>query len=270
MLDLVPCFGTYDKGDETCCGNSKTGEEACALKKYCSVFTRYLIRLDKPVSEFIECKYKGDEIVEVIPKDGKEKFWTFVQNLSRSTKPKSKRKKRRKTRCDKIPGQHKPPSKKNKIASRESRKAIKYENQAKLLGIFNEFKRVLIIHLANKRKFTEIGEPITPGNFYVKNKMDTSRYLSVFCRMNKGHDFHVVRLATKPRRLQFDVLLPVTNEELERRMSLKIKDKLSPLNEINISKLKTEVKGLDIEGLVIIAEIIAKMINDGIIDLPSV
>jgi hypothetical protein len=273
MRKVVHCFGTYDKSDDVCYGNKETGEEPCGLKEDCNPFTRYLKRLKKEPSEFFKYKEIEEDGVTnsyAIPKDGWKRFWKFVKNLSRTRKLAQKKKKKRKTRSDKKDGRRKPPTAKSIKASKNALKKVCIERRAKLLGVFEEFKTVLLEKLDGTRTFAAPGEAVVPGQFYITNKINTnSRYIGVFCRTMNGFDLPVVRLKAKTREMAFDVLLPVNIEDLEENFSKSVMKKLKPINEIEISSLKVEIKSVKPTTVVLISEIIARLIIDDIIDLPS-
>lgn len=265
---IVHCFGTYDRKDDTCFGNEESGEEQCPLKGDCGPFTRYLKNLGKEPREFFSyvAEIEDDEEVNyAVPVDGGERFWKFISKL-----PGSKHKYRKK----KVVKKDTPSIKKRKNFRRVKKikrtmSARSLEKRGKLLGYFEEFKRVLLEELNDSRVIIKPGKAVIPGQLYVTDKLDTSGYVSLFCRTLVGNDVHIIRFVFKPATMTFDIQIPVEVYDIKDNLVKSTYNKLKELKEIKNSSLRTEIKSVKCGGVALIAEIIARFILDDIIVLPS-
>ncbi len=112
------------------------------------------------------------------------------------------------------------------------------------------------------------GDSPNAGQLFVKDRRDKSGYVGLYCRTDNGRPVAVGCLCYKPRNNTMDIKFPLGPGEFNGIGKDSMK-KLKP--ESHVDGAWTAIsKGLDETGVVLAAEVAAKLINKGHIDLPEV
>ncbi len=255
---ISACVGEYESGDDVCDGDSK--EKPCGWKNRCKFFKKYLETEDKEVGEYLEPGVDDSGNYYAVPKQGYEEFKKFCNGLINDAKGRSSTKK-------KIDHRSRGPSAKTKKAAAMSLTNRSQERRRQLLKMFMEFRRTLQEEL-NGRVFATPGSTVLPGQFYVVNRVDISRYLSIYCKTISNRDVPIASFVLKTYSLTFNVRLPLTIEEFEKGAP---KEALKgfKINQINNGRFRMVIIGAGKKELSILAKTIAVLNKNGNIKLPT-
>lgn len=272
MIDS-DCFGEWEKKEIICNGDktSKSREErrACAWMVRCKAFTEYIESVEKKPLDFFVRELDEDGDFVLIPKIGMKKFKEFCDDLVKKERESIKRKKKKSVQFDKDrDGRWAGPTQIAKKASAKVKKEKAKNRRKVLLKILNEF-RLTLDSLLENNSFTVPGEVIRTGQLYFVNYMNTSGYISVYCKVTTGKKIPVVSFIIKPSTLTFDVKLPFTVEELQEYCSKSDIKVLNPVS-IDIGSFKSIANRLDQEKMILLAEVIAKLVSSGKMVFPVV
>lgn len=259
------CMGEYDAKDNTCSGTpGKTGEEGepCSWREKCLAFARHL-RRTKAKTETYLIRHEDSIPPCSESKTEYDKFIKFCDVLVTKLQPGA-------IRMD--PNYDKRRDGPTKYAKRAAKKAHKKkwrQQKERLSELFSLFLK----HFKNglkDRSFALQGKIVVPGELYISDRTEISNYVVVNCRTEEKHDMPIIRLKYKLTSLTFDVYLPVDLEYLENNIGILSKRKLKPKPINDASRYKVVVKNADKFELGIIAEFLADVVNDNILNLPSV
>ena len=260
------CVGGWEKRDVTCNGNkkgkTKRDRSPCAWKKRCKEFTKYLNTNKKKPSDFLIVSEDEDGESFAVPKKGLTEFKAFCDKLV------DKGKKKKSVQTDKPDARKLGPSDSTKRAAAKALKVRAKDRRKALMGIFTEFKSTLSSSL-KRVEFAVPGAVVMPGELYLINRIDTSGYISLYCKVLKGRDIPIVSFRVETASLTFDAKIPLTVEELEKSISKSSFRMLSPKQEV-IGRFKTIAGHLSQEKMILLAEVIAKLISNGKIALLTV
>jgi len=281
------CIGEYDDKDFICNGDenaiSELEQNSCIWKNRCKCFSEYLKENKKDIEYFLEFgvdKINGEKVDYLLPKNGKENFEKFCDKLienknhveesaimeeEKKIDLRIKRKYKKRKKKDK---RHNGPSRKTKVAARRSISIKIKARRSVLLGLFMEFKNTLIKNLKNKTKFVIPGNVALPGQLYIINRIEPSRYLTIYCKTRKNKDIVLLNFRMKTANLAYDVRYTFTRKKMKELLSKHYFNKLNPEEVVCGGKFKTRTLNAGKEELSIIAETYAHWINDGIIKLP--
>ena len=256
--ELPPCVSRYATGNKTCNGNEKGKTEfeqaPCAWRDRCGAFKTYLKETGEAFEEHVELKKVGK---------GKKAKYVAVAIGGRSAFLKfCKRASRRFGIVDGLPTKGteelRKPKRKRKM------KAVRLK-RAKLQALFDHF----LEHLCEALPEAELSSPMSaaaPGELYVLDRTDASRYISVYyCRAGR-RDIPIARGHFKPRTLSLDLELPMTAGKLKRVMSKRNATKLNPKPVLS-GAFRCEVRGVGKIGLALIAEAIGRLVKKGLFEL---
>jgi len=255
------CVGNWEKADPICNGYKKgktrKDRRPCAWKKRCKAFKKYLKIHEKKPRDFLKISQDKNGESFAVPKMGLVKFKEFCDKLL-ATKKKS-------TQSDKPDARKLGPSDSTKRAAAKALKIRAKERKRLLMGIFTDFRSTLSSSLKSIR-FATPGSVVVPGELYLINKIDSSKYISLYCKVLKGRDVPIVSFKTKTASLTFDAKIPLTVEELEKNISKSAFKMLAPREEA-IGRFKSVARHLDQEKIILLAEVVAKLISSGKIHL---
>lgn len=291
-MKFPQCFSLYDVGDDVCDGDPRVeGDIPCGNRDKCAAFKRYaaatgdkvtehgrMVQIvneagepdkyfrpndwdifNKQLSEMV-AEYGGahaqaaEAMVDVIV-DGTEDA-EADDELTLAGNPKTNKGKPRKKR------RRRPGRKARAMARRALMRAAK-ERRRMLIDELKLFRAALSEALPEYHWATE-GGAVPPGRFYIKNRLITSGYASVYCKTAEGRDQPLALLRFKPRGLMMEVGLPVAPDEVSKSSAAKLA--LKPYNDGSFISL---TKKLDRAGLGLAAEVIAAAVRSDKIHLPS-
>lgn len=292
---IPQCFTLYEPKDSVCDGDaSAEGDTPCCYRDQCSAFKRaqaagavtltdhgrmvpivdvngapdkyfrpldwdqFLAKLAELVDEFGGHEAHGEETpaeVEAVAESGEvaeaQIGTEAAPQKRRNTKGRLRRKKRRK-----------PGRKARAMAARALIRAARERRRA-LLEEFKLFRQQLAEHLPEYH-WSLGASAIPPGRLYIKNRLLTSGYASVYCKTASGRDRPLAMLRFKPRGLLMEVALPVEPGEVSKAAAAKLE--LKPYNDGSFSSI---TKKLDRAGLGLAAEVIAQAVRNAKLELPS-
>ena len=110
---------------------------------------------------------------------------------------------------------------------------------------------------------------------YVVDHVTSSRYISIYCKKihdkpGRGRDIPIVLLEFKTAMLKFHVAFPLSIEEIKENVPKSVWKKLWPFTIAKGSRFKTmALGGIDVEGLSMLAKILAHFVNTDQIILPG-
>lgn len=179
-----------------------------------------------------------------------------------------KKKKKRKTRSDRIDRRKQGPTNfaKKRAAAALTERAK--EARSTLISMFAEFRKQFLDELGNGYEFVKADKIARPGQFMTVNRAE-SDYISVYCKKIAGRDVPIARFRMKTYSHTFVVDLPLTVEELKENLSKKVLDKMNFQPAIS-GRFVSQALEVNKEKLSILAESLAKMVNNGTIKLPTV
>jgi len=273
---LSHCIGEYENGDSTCDGGD--GEAPCSWKERCAAFQLHLTKTGQQASRYVKYgakKTDGDTHYYAEPKTSLEEFARFCDGLiGKETKTQApvveeEEEKKRKTRSDKY-GHDKRrdgPSARAKRAAAASLKRRAKERREALYKLFDGFKNQLVEELDGP-EFAPAGLPVSHGFLYISDRTSSSNYLSVYCRTMNGWDAPLIMLTFRTSQLKFLAQLPVTPDVLATAMSKKDFKKLKP-KDTDEGRFRSAIENVGKAELSLLAEVIAKLVNGGKIELPE-
>lgn len=268
-LTMPPCVGEYEDGNLTCNGNpdgvDAKDKSPCAWKARCAAFTAYLTAHKEKPEDYLAYGEKNgqpyaesdQEFVDMLQQmaDGKsvvaveqpgEALDGMAAELNADGSDDGDKTKRR----------HETKHFKKKLAL--------------ALELYEHFQSRLVEELGTKTRFAPADVPALPGELITVNRMFTSNYIGVYCRSTKGHDKPVAQLHYKTRSNTIDILFPIEVGVIPTTLDSIKKLNLIPFDDgLASSKFKSKAVKLDKEGLAHAAKAIAKMIKQGIIELPT-
>jgi len=276
--DVPFCTGEYEAGDGACDGNPEADTEFqrnhCKYRDNCVAFQAYLAETKLKADDFIEAQPHPThpEGVLGIPIKG-------VRHFERLCAKQVKRYGVVEGRITRDPTR---PKKPKKAPENDGRKALRPSKEAQELArkaitqraierreilkrMFDHFKTVMVENLEVYR-FTSPGEAVKPGRFYIVDRMRTSNYVSVYCKMTKGRDAPVAVIKFKTRSMTFDIEIPVEHTSYIGVGKVTM-DKIKP-QPIDDGKFRSVMMNLDKEGVALAAQTIAHLVKRGKIDLP--
>jgi hypothetical protein len=275
---LSHCIGEYENGDSTCDGDSGAGELACGWKDRCAAFLRHLTKTGQQASRYVKygAEENGGDAMRYYaePKTSLEEFAQFCDGLiakEKKRKPTAKNEepKKRKTRRDKA-GYDKRrdgPSAGAKRAAKVALRRRAQERRQTLYGMFDRFKSLLVEELDGP-EFAAAGMPVAHGFLYISDRSTTSNYISVYCKAKVGWDVPLIMLCFRTSQLHFWAELPVEPDMLSTAMSKKDFKRLKP-EPTDDGRFRTEIKNVGKAELSLLAEVIAKLVDGGKIELPE-
>lgn len=292
-MKLQECFTGYEKGDSICDGdpNGPTeGDRApCVARDRCAALKRHIAETGADISDF-------GKVVQVVSIEGQparyfraadwdglvKQLDGLVKEYGPATehggepaaeeaeehraaseeaaagddKPRSRK--------GRMPdGRHrlKPGRKARAMARRTLMKAARERHKA-LLEVFRKFRASLAEQLP-EYNWAGDHDAVAPGRLYVKDRLDSSGYASVYCKTLEGRDIPLASCRFKPRDLQMEVSFPFDPAQAPAGLAKKLE--LKPLTD---GRFKSRTKKLDSIGLGLAVELIAKAVRDAKIDLP--
>lgn len=162
------------------------------------------------------------------------------------------------------PKKRRKPNRRARIMARRALIRAARERHAKLVMELKEFKQILTEKLGMGYNWASEASVIPPGRFYVKDRLDTSGYASVYCRTANGRDKALAMLRFKPRNLEVVIALPLTPEDVSKKAASSLE--LKPYNDGCFTSIS---KKLDHAGIGLAAEVIAMAVKAGKIELPE-
>lgn len=280
-MNAVPpishCIGDYDVGDTICDGDGGV-DPPCSWRRRCIAFRRHLRTSGEDIEQYVSPKAvvtDGEEAIIAYPVDGPEEFAEFcdqlIEDRLRSKAHTSKRrkkihKKRKQTKDRQYDKRRDGPAAVTKQAAKKALRRRARERQRMLMAMFDGFKAELVSSL-DGREFAVHGQVVAPGQLFVVDRINTSRYVSLYCQTAQGWNEPLVLLQFRTASLTFDVCLPVGVELLKEHLSKAAFKKLSP-TPIEDGRFKSEVSKAGKVELALVAESIAYLVNGGIIVLP--
>jgi len=263
--NLSPCIGTYDKKDNTCIGGED--EPECGWKTRCRAFTRYLKKNKKEAGLYVYSKtiIDGDEEDVVgFARHGHDKFCEFCDSLVRAHR-------RKELPPESIDLRARGPKPVTLKASRLAKERFAKEHRASLMEEFSTFQRILVGNMT-PREFGTAGNIVLPGQLYAVDRTNnvTSGYVAIYCRSAFGRDLALLRLKLRPRFVAFDAHFRISIEDMEKTLSKKNLARLKPKSIKAAGLYQSVIKGVKRRELALLAEIIPKWVDQGIIDLPEI
>lgn len=261
------CVGEYDPNEPTCNGKPKAKtafqRKACAWRNRCAAFQIFLKGSDSSYEDHIELipdeKTPGDGSYIGLPKRGRAAFIAWCDVLAGKYNIVNG------VAVEEIKKKKKAPLKKARRASvRRAREKARARNSV-LNTLLEHFKIHFIENLETYR-FTPPRGVVRPGRFYVVDRRKTSKYVSVYCKMPGVLGVPVALIRFKPRTMTFDIELSVGLEDFI-GVGAEIMKKIHP-RPIKDGRFKSMCIGMDKEGVALVAQIIAKMVKRGKIELP--
>ena len=282
---LMPkCLGHYDVGDEVCDGDpsGETEEDkmSCVFRDRCAALKQHCEHKGFQPEQFVKIRKVEDDDGErrayAVAKGDDEQFaqqlakWSKRWGISNGRVTK------------KSPDDSKPPKtggKKKKPArsvkdrpaptaeARKKAKAAVAEKAEESLGQAYEmcswFTKCL--QEATGRKVADIPEAAEPGELFVIDRMEKSRYASVYCRKGRSGKVAVAVVLPHTRSSTCQIRLPAEADVVEATSE---GEKLGVAS-INDGKFKARTKKLDKEGMATAADVVARLVKGGTIELPA-
>lgn len=260
---IVPnCIGSYESGSVICNGNPQGNttydRRACLWRDKCSAFKEYLHDRKKSFEDFVDLiPMEGEDHHISIPKIGRDKFIIWCERLV--------------IRYRIIKGIRKRLRKKKKYYKKGRRAAAKkyVENTKKkriiLDAMFEHFKTHLIENLETYR-FTPPRGVVRPGRFYIIDKRNISKYVSVYYKTPGKLGIPIVHIHYRPRTVTLDIELLAKVKDFD-GIGNEIMRKIHPKS-IRRGRYNSICSGMDKEGAALVAQSIARMIKKGKIELP--
>lgn len=270
---MSPCVGDYDEGDVTCDGDG--GEELpCGWRDRCAAFHRHLQVTGEDIEKYVK---SGAEVVEgeqrfyAVPVDGEDVFTAFCDKLLKAEAKLNKKKKRSKKAKRRDIEQHDKrrdgPVDAAKKAAKKALKRRAHKRRGELMVMFDAFKTQLMEHI-DGWEFATAGQVVAPGYLFVVDRLDSSGYLSVYCKAATGWNAPLIMLRFRSASLTFDARLPVDVPVLKKRMSKSTYKKLAPTSVVD-GRFKSEALRIGKVELGLLAEAIAQLVDGGTIVLPA-
>lgn len=263
MNEKPECFGYYAPGETACEGEG--GKDACGLLELCQRYTRHCQETSQdPAVLNLSLKQVIAMFAEA-PNRPRGRPRKLVDALApRRGRPPSKNK----------PAKRKP-AKPTLRAYREMVKKLKTraeEHLAESEKIIVHFEKSFMERYGERRFKTLSRSPLArPGMFYCVSN-ERQRYGSEhfwYCQApGTEKDVRVVRIAPNAHNGTVDIFLPVTVEVLNSMLGEKLKEKLRPRPVLN-SGWPTRLNRLDMERVGVVAALIKRLDERGIIKIPS-
>ena len=273
MREIQHCIGTYEPEDAVCNGDpggEGADREVCTWRERCAGFQAMLKQQGKAPEDFVKYSIHPAEPgrPEYEYAEAKSGFGKFVEMCQDQIKRFGVVKGKATRKPGKVVDKKKsrgPTAKTQKKASTTLRKLAKVKRD-ELRIQFDEFRRVLAENIPGV-KFSKTNTAVLPGRFYVVDRVETSGYMSVYCKATLRRDSPIVSVKFKPRAMTFDMEIPATVKDFEGVGKGTMK-KLSPRS-FSDGLFNTIMCDLDVEARSLLAEIIGKFIADGRIETPK-
>jgi len=254
--EIPPCAGEYSKVDSACNGevNGKTDDDCspCGWRDNCVALAAFVQDRDKSPEDYLDTD--GEEVVA---KNGTEHFLKMcaaqvrrygVENgeiTKRPVKPKRKR-----------PA----PTARARRKSAKAVKKLAVERRIGLAALFQHFKTHLIENL-DGLKFTPPKGIVVPGKLYAIDRAETSGYIAIYCKKPGILGVPIAQLNLRPQSVTYDIELPVEYVSFE-GIGKRTMGKINP-QPISNGRFKCICKGMDAEGVALVAQAIARLIKNG-------
>lgn len=290
-MKLPQCITTYDKTDTVCNGDPHSKSEGdqtpCAWRDRCAALQRHLQDTGEPLAEH-------GRVVDVVNVDGEaanyfrandwdvlqaklkdlvKKYGTLAEQAAAEAADQQEDHPAASeeagggspNRKGKMPDGRrslKPGRKARALARRTLMRAAR-ERHKVLLEAFRKFRASLAEALP-EYNWAGDHDAVAPGRLYVKDRLDTSGYASVYCKTASGRDIPLASCRFKPRDLQMEISLPIEPGEATPAAVKKLD--LKPLSD---GRFKSKTKKLDGASLGLAVELIAKAVREEKINLPA-
>jgi hypothetical protein len=251
---LPSCLSMYESGDSVCDGVSTP----CPYRNTCVAIQLRMGLKDLRIGSYVIKKVDSNGDEYCIPKN-LLKFYKIVVFTKKvygiiggkvTKKPKKVK------------------SKNVKLISKEQSRAmamLKTNNILTLDGWFIRWAEKLVTGIS--RTFKNHVLDAKKGQFYVRDRRDKSKYISIYCKTDRMMDKPVVSVMYKPRTCTVDVLFPIEPGEFK-TIDRSLMSKLSPVSK-KVGLFKSISVGLNEEKFLISCEVIIKLVEGRIIDLPE-
>jgi hypothetical protein len=259
------CVGEYKNGDVSCDGDEDGDEFAkkpCSWRNRCGAFREYVKRTDNGYQRHITLVPDSElhHAFRAMPIGGRKIFIDFCDSLA--------------IKYNVAEGKiiHQTSVKKNVPLKKARRAAVKrsrakaHARKITLDALFEHFKLHFIENLV-EYKFTPPKGIIKPGRLYLIDKKKSSKYVSIYCKEPGTLGQPVVLIRFKPRTMTFDIELPMDVLDYD-GVGIDVMKKIHPAH-VDDGRFKTICTGMDKECVALVAQLVAKMIKRGKINLPS-
>jgi hypothetical protein len=274
---IPACIGEYHDLDIECLGNPIGDDEAerqpCPLLPQCQAFKEHLAATNKDVADYCKPYTNKDGYSYAIPNIGHKKFLSFCDALVRAAKRGRKKIPEASTSRPPQPVKKDGRVGPNKLAKKNSVKALRRRNFLRMEQLREGFKqfKVDLENALGDRKFTSAGSASIIGDLYVVDHIVSSKYAAIYCKIPGIHDQPVVLFHFKPALLDYNVKFPLTCEEMENNLSKASWKRIQPLSAIDDGVFRSVLTGgVDKAKLSWLAELIGELVNHGNIDLPRI
>ena len=261
MTEIPVCAGEYERC-EVCDGNPKGIEaddiDPCAWRNRCVAFQAFLKDRKKQPSDYLH--EFGEQYANAIngaPRFKRlcdaqiEKYGVVDGKVTKSGKPERLKNK---------------PTRKARAMSVKTSKALAKKRRARLEALYQHFKMHLIENLVGY-KFVPPKGIVVPGMLYAIDRKNTSGYIAVYCKEPGVIGVPVAQLILRPKTGTFDVALPIEYVGFS-GIGQAIMRKIHP-EPIIEGRFLSICRGMDEEGVALVAQTIARLIKAGKIELPK-
>jgi RNA polymerase sigma factor (sigma-70 family) len=298
---LVECIGFHEEGHETCDGDP-TGEDKgdrapCALRDRCVALMKHCESEDEDMAEFIEARTAkelvaaADEAIEQFevvdgvslsdsededegeeeePEDGEEDEGEEEEGDEDEDEPEEEEEgdededEPEETEEEEAEAA---PEKAEKKAKRKRSKKAKGKPLNGLVEVYEHFREALLESIG--REFVDGKTTALPGQVYAIDRLDKSGYVSLYAKTLAGRDMALALVRPKPRLGNVDIEIGPDVDQLKKAVGAKTFKKIDA-KEFNDGQFHTLSRGLDKEGVALMAEAIGRLVKKKMIVLPDV
>lgn len=280
---MPKCLGHYDVGDEVCDGDpsGETEEDkmSCVFRDRCAALKQHCADKGFKPEQFVKIRKVEDDDGErrayAVAKGDDEQFAQQLAKWSKrwgvkngrvtkarpdDSKPPKKGKKKKPAREVK---ERPAPSPEARKKAKEAVAANAEESLSQAYTMCSWFTKCL--QEATGRNVADDAESAEPGELFVIDRMAKSRYASVYCRKGRGGKAAVAVVLPHTRSKTCQIRLPAEADVVEATSE---GDKLGVAT-INDGKFKVRTKKLDKEGVATAADVVARLVKGGTIELPA-
>lgn len=282
---MPKCVGHYDVGDVTCDGDPKGGTDddrmPCVFRDRCAALQQHCKAKGHQPEDYVKLKKfeddDGDKRTYAVSKADDETFvaqlakWAKrwgVKNGKVANKKPAKDVKTKPTRPKaktKDARPRKPPTADARAAAKKVLAAQAKASLSEAYEVSAWFTKCLQENTG--RPVVERASEATAGQLFVVDRMESSRYASVYCRVGKKKRLPIACIYPHTRASTSQIRFAADAEAFNGALSAEHRSALDVVS-INDGRFKTRTGKLDREGLAIAAEAIAALIKSGNIRLP--
>lgn len=258
-LKLLPsCLGEYEAGDDVCDG---ADGPPCIHRDNCVAMQLRMEEQGKTIDSYTHAREDANGEAYRVPRNIEK-----LAKIIAVTKKRYRIKDGAPTRTPKAsPAPGKKSAEKHKEVAKKSKEPVRHRSES-AIDLDSWYERWLKIICEQTGRELAEGDP-EPGQLFTKDRRLKSGYIGLYCKPESGRPVGIGLLVWKPRTGTMDMKYALAPGDFTGVSKADMK-KLKPQDH-NDGVFIAISKGLDEAGVALGAEALAKLINDGTIQLPE-